>query len=29
VWPMVVVVLGVRGQHGRGMLLVGDEDAVE
>jgi hypothetical protein len=29
VWPVVVVVLGVPGQHGCGVPLVGDEDAAE
>jgi hypothetical protein len=29
VWPVAVVVLGVRRQHGCGVSLVGDEDAVE
>ena len=29
VWPVVVVVLGVLGQHGCRVPLVGDEDAVE
>jgi hypothetical protein len=29
VWPVAVVVLGVLGQHGCGMPLVGDEDSVE
>jgi hypothetical protein len=29
VWPMAVVVLGVLGQHGCGVPLIEDEDAVE
>jgi hypothetical protein len=29
VWPVVVVVLGVMGQHGCGMPLVDDQEAVE
>ena len=29
VWPVVVVVLGVLGQHGCGMQLVDDQEAVE